>query len=55
MNWSKPPTSAAPLELNRVQLEQQTLLPKVSVTLVTSELQGWGRVGASDRRCANWL
>ena len=37
--------SAAPLELNRVQREQQTLLPKVSVTLVTSELQGWGPGG----------
>ncbi|QNI46840.1 glycosyl transferases group 1 family protein [Synechococcus sp. A15-60] len=37
--------SAAPLELNRFQREQQTLLPKVSVTLVTSELQGWGPGG----------
>ena len=45
MNWSKPPTSPPPLELNRVQREQQTLLPKVSVTLVTSELQGWGPGG----------
>ena len=37
--------SAPPLELNHIQLDQQTLLPKVSVTLVTSELQGWGPGG----------
>ena len=36
---------AAPLELNRIRINGQTLLPKVTVTIVTSELQGWGNGG----------
>ena len=38
-------TASVPLELNRICSEQQTLLPKVSVTIVTCELQGWGAGG----------
>lgn len=36
---------AAPLQLNGELCEGQTLLPKVSVALVTAELQGWGPGG----------
>ena len=33
------------LELNALHADGQTLLPKVSVWIVTAELQGWGRCG----------
>ena len=48
----------APLELNRVLQGEQTLLPKVDVTIVTSELQGWGGgggIGSALRELAETL
>ena len=33
------------LQLNSIRTEEQTLTPKVSITIVTAEFQGWGRSG----------
>ena len=46
------------LQLNEIRLQEQSLLPKVKVTIVTSELQGWGRsggIGSAYRELASAL
>lgn len=48
----------APLQLNRIRADAQSLLPKVTVTIVTSELQGWGPgggIGSAFRELATTL
>lgn len=46
------------LQLNNMRLDEQTLAPKVSITIVTAELQGWGRsggIGSAYRELASTL